>query len=58
MKESGKNNIKLNQQLKRIEVSTFEIDNAIVFNYFDRLKTCNLHWSISHDGRPYFGFSF
>ena len=39
MKESGKNNIKLNQQLKRIEVSTFEIDNAIVFNYFDRLKT-------------------
>ena len=38
MKESGKNNIKLNQQLKRIEVSTFEIDNAIVFNYFDRLK--------------------
>jgi hypothetical protein len=31
-------NIKLNQQLHRVEVSAFEIDNEIVFNYFDRLK--------------------
>lgn len=30
--------IKLNQQLKRIEIKEFEIDNEIVFNYFDRLK--------------------
>lgn len=29
--------IKVNQQLKRIEVKNFEIDNPIVFNYFDQL---------------------
>jgi hypothetical protein len=30
-------NIKLNQQLKRIEIKEFEIENSIVFNYFDKL---------------------
>lgn len=30
-------NIKLNQKLKRVEVQKFELDNEIVFNYFDRL---------------------
>ena len=29
--------IKLNQQLKRVEVDKFEIENQIVFNYFDNL---------------------
>jgi len=29
--------IKLNQKLKRLEVQNFEIDNDIVFNYFDNL---------------------
>jgi len=29
--------IKLNQQLKRVELQKFEIDNEIVFNYFDKL---------------------
>lgn len=29
--------IKLNQKLNRVEVKDFEIDNAIVFNYFDKL---------------------
>src|SRR5690554_6489806 len=29
--------MKINQQLKRIEVSPFELDNPIVFNYFDNL---------------------
>ena len=29
--------IKLNQQLKRVEISNFEIENQIVFNYFDNL---------------------
>lgn len=29
--------IKINQQLKRIEIKEFEIDNQIVFNYFDKL---------------------
>ncbi|MDR6942953.1 hypothetical protein [Mucilaginibacter pocheonensis] len=29
--------IKLNQQLKRLEIQSFEIENAVVFNYFDRL---------------------
>ena len=38
MKESGENNIKINQQLKRVKLGNFEIDNEIVFNYFDRLK--------------------
>lgn len=37
MKESGKNLIKINQQLKRIEIKEFEIENQIVFNYFDNL---------------------
>lgn len=27
--------VKLNQQLKRIEIQKFELDNEIVFNYFD-----------------------
>ncbi|MDD2200066.1 MAG: hypothetical protein PHE08_10110 [Bacteroidales bacterium] len=30
-------NLKVNQQLKRIEIKEFEIDNQIVFNYFDIL---------------------
>jgi hypothetical protein len=29
--------IKLNQQLKRIEIKEFEIENQVVFNYFDNL---------------------
>lgn len=29
--------IKLNQKLKRVEFQDFEIDNDIVFNYFDNL---------------------
>jgi len=29
--------IKINQKLKRIEIQKFEIDNHIVFNYFDNL---------------------
>jgi len=29
--------LKLNQQLNRIEISNFEIENQIVFNYFDNL---------------------
>lgn len=31
--------INLNQKLKRVEVKDFEIDNNIVFNYFDNLPT-------------------
>ena len=31
--------IKINQQLKRVEISEFEIENQIVFNYFDNLPT-------------------
>lgn len=31
------NTIKINQQLKRIEIKEFEIENQIVFNYFDNL---------------------
>ncbi|MAZ72346.1 MAG: hypothetical protein CMC70_04280 [Flavobacteriaceae bacterium] len=30
-------NIKLNQKLKRVELQKFELDNEIVFNYFDKL---------------------
>ena len=30
--------LKLNQQLKRIEISNFEIENSIVFNYFDNIS--------------------
>ncbi len=30
-------NISLNQQLKRVEIKEFEIENQIVFNYFDNL---------------------
>ena len=30
--------IKINQQLKRIEIKEFEIENQIVFNYFDKLS--------------------
>lgn len=30
--------IKLNQQLQRVEVSAFKMDNSIVFNYFNNLK--------------------
>lgn len=29
--------LKLNQQLKRVEIDNFEIDNEIVFNYFNNL---------------------
>jgi len=29
--------LKINQQLKRVEISEFEIENQIVFNYFDNL---------------------
>src|SRR5690554_5971621 len=29
--------IKINQKLKRVEIQKFEIDNDIVFNYFDNL---------------------
>lgn len=29
--------LNLNQQLKRVEISNFEIENQIVFNYFDNL---------------------
>ena len=29
--------ISLNQKLKRVEVKDFEIDNDIVFNYFNKL---------------------
>ncbi|WP_405370971.1 hypothetical protein [Nonlabens sp. Asnod2-A12] len=29
--------IKLNQKLKRVEIQKFEVDNSIVFNYFDNL---------------------
>lgn len=39
MKESGKGLIKINQQLKRIAIKEFEIENQIVFNYFDNLPT-------------------
>lgn len=31
--------IKLNQQLKRLEISEFEISNEIVFNYFSKLPS-------------------
>lgn len=31
--------LKLNQQLKRLEIESFEIENQIVFNYFDKLPT-------------------
>lgn len=31
--------MKLNQQLQRVEISAFEIDNSVVFNYFNHLKT-------------------
>ena len=33
------NNLKINQQLKRVEIKEFEIENQIVFNYFDNLST-------------------
>lgn len=39
MKELGNDLIKINQQLKRIEIKKFEIDNHVVFNYFDCLPT-------------------
>lgn len=35
--------IKINQQLKRVEVKDFEIDNPIVFNYFDNLPAVERH---------------
>ena len=31
--------LKINQQLKRIEIKEFEIENQIVFNYFDNLSS-------------------
>jgi len=33
--------IKLNQQLKRVEIESFEISNEIVFNYFNNLPADN-----------------
>jgi hypothetical protein len=30
--------LKINQQLNRVEVGAFEIDNSVVFNYFNNLK--------------------
>jgi len=30
--------LSLNQQLKRVEISNFEIENSIVFNYFDTIS--------------------
>src|SRR5680860_1183068 len=32
-------NIKINQKLKRVEIQKFELDNDIVFNYFDNLPS-------------------
>jgi hypothetical protein len=29
--------LRINQQLKRLEIKEFEIENQIVFNYFDNL---------------------
>ncbi len=58
---------KINQQLKRIEIKEFEIENQIVFNYFDNLPASerdekiaksNLHWCVGTNGRPDFIFSF
>lgn len=37
--------IKINQQLKRIEIKEFEIENSIVFNYFDNIP------AIERDGK-------
>lgn len=37
MKESNIDLVKINQQLKRIEIKEFEIENQIVFNFFDNL---------------------
>ena len=34
-------NIKINQKLKRIEIQKFELDNDIVFNYFDNLPSAD-----------------
>lgn len=31
------NTIKINQKIKRVEIQKFELDNEIVFNYFDKL---------------------
>jgi hypothetical protein len=36
--EFNMSTIKINQQLKRIEIKEFEIENPIVFNYFDNLS--------------------
>jgi hypothetical protein len=30
--------VTLNQQLKRLEVSSFKIENLVVFNYFNNLS--------------------
>jgi hypothetical protein len=37
MKESDNILLKINQKLKRVEINKFEIENQIVFNYFDKL---------------------
>ena len=37
MIELNKTFIKINQKLKRIEIKEFEVENQIVFNYFDNL---------------------
>ena len=31
--------IKLNNQLRRVEIKEFEIENNIVFNFFDKLPS-------------------
>jgi hypothetical protein len=35
--------LNLNQQLKRVEIKEFEIENQIVFNYFDNLPASERH---------------
>ncbi|WP_321515858.1 hypothetical protein [Marinifilum fragile] len=39
MKESDKEILKINQKLKRIEIKEFEIENQIVFNYFNNVPS-------------------
>ncbi len=31
--------LNLNQQLKRVEIKEFEIENSVVFNYFDNIPS-------------------
>lgn len=57
--------IKINQQLKRIEIKEFEIENQIVFNYFDNIPASERDDKLlraiyigvlAPHGRPYFLF--